>query len=306
MSVFDRKIVFVVSTGRTGTQFFGTLMEKMVDGCVSVHEPDYLWGERLHEWPSKIKSFGLYNLTAGLFDPTRSVYMLSAERMRGKIDDRTAVDHLRRIRRRLLSGVSSDLFVEANPQLLGLVDLLPEAFPQSRIIFIVRDPRTWIRSLMNSRTFPLYSKLDFRNWFGLRIRAGEFPGDPHGDRWPRMSVFEKRCWFWNRANRFALDRMPDHGARTYRFEEIFAGGERESVLEDILSFATDFQGFTGARHLRPELLDRKVHSTAEKGSFPPWPEWDRDLVQTMERHCRTLMKQFHYGEEPEWRARAST
>lgn len=302
MSSLDPKTcIFLTSTGRTGTQLFGYAMSRMIEGSTSVHEPDHLWLSRPGEWWPKVKRFGIYRMTLGQLDPETSLNMLTADRIRGKVSDESAKEHLFTIRNNVIAGCTETIYIEANPQYIGLIDLIPRVFEGARIVLIIRDPRTWIRSTINAPLYLQYSPLDFRMWLNLRVRPTDLAGDPHAAEWKRMSTFERRCWYWNLANRFALGAAErTHNCLVLRYEDLFSTESAGTTFSKLLSLCTESGDKRVKYQFRPELIERKVHSTSDKGSFPPWQSWDEHRARLLDRHCGTLMARFNYGQEEEW------
>lgn len=303
----EKQCVFVVSTGRTGTQFFVKNAPSIIEDCVSFHEPDTIWLSRPYEWYSKARLVGLRQLTMDKVLPARSLRSLSNARARREITDDAAMESLRSLRKRLIEEAQGSVVLEANAAYFGLIDLIPKLFPSAKIVFIIRDPRDWVRSMMN-KSFAVvgpYATFDVRCWIPkARLAASQFREDAACPLWRRMSRFEKLCWLWNCENSFALEcaSKTDH-VRICRFEDIFGGSSRKEAFCDLLEFLTSFPNGERAQwHLDEKLLSRKVHSTAS-GSFPSWPEWEQKLVEQMHTHCHGLMEKFGYGQELEWNHR---
>ena len=297
----DQPAIFIVSGGRTGTQFLGQQMRRMIENCHSVHEADVLWINRTREWPRKIRQFGLYRMTVGKFSAKYSLRALSFARITGRIDDARAVAHMRNIRRPYMESIGKAVFLEANGQYSLLIDLIPQAFPNSRIVYIIRDPRDWVRSWMNMEN-AFYTIRDLRSWLlGGRLKPKHFPDDPYIDRWSQMDQFERLSWLWQKENGVALQLAQESPQiRVLRFEDLFTSPTREAAFNAMLQFVSSFpNGYQASWELKPDLLDRKVH-TRSQGGFPAWRDWDRATAWKLDRICRPLMSRLGYGSEPEW------
>jgi hypothetical protein len=303
--LFLKPCLFIASTGRTGTQFFGQMGQKIIPDCNAYHEPDVLWIDRPREWIPKIRQFGWFRMTWGRYLPRYSLRMLSIARQSGRIDDARAIDSIRAMRRDLLRNLRAAIFLEANGQYSGLLDLLPQAFPNSKAAYIIRDPRDWVRSFMNMRV-PFYSWRDIKSWFGIgRLTPAHIAHDPNRERWPMMSLFEKLCWAWNRENRYALECAKlSANIQVFRFEDLFDGQNYWQAMRAMLEFLTRFDnGYTVSFQLDPDLLAVRVHSRREAGSFPAWSEWTPEQAKILTSHCGDLMTRFRYGGEPDWLAK---
>lgn len=300
MSYIYKNSVFICSTGRTGTQFFGKRISDSIEDCFSVHEPAAVWLSRPKEWREKIKIFGPFRMTIGQFLPSNSMFKLSADRAAGRIDDAKAREYVYNQRKRYVSKIKQSLYVESNAHLYGVLDLLSDIFPNGKIIYIIRDPRTWIRSALNTPEYVLYSPIDFR-FFKASVRAIDFQDDPYYSRWEQMSKFEKYCWYYNKVNTFALSLMDGKdNFQIFRFEDLFQSSDRVSEFKNMLDYATDFKNRQYHYQLKEEMIEEKVHSRAKNGELPHWREWDPSLAQTITEHCSRWFQEYGYGMEDEW------
>jgi hypothetical protein len=194
------------------------------------------------------------------------------------------------------------VFLEANGQYSLLIDLVPQAFPNSRIVYIIRDPRHWVRSWMNMED-SFYTAMDLRSWLlGGRLKPEHFPDDPYRDRWAGMDRFEKLCWLWQMENGLALQlagRSPL--IRMFLSEDLFTGPATGAAFSSMLGFVCSFpSGYQAKWELKPELLKRKEHSRSQ-GGFPAWQEWDSATARKLDRICRPLMSRLGYGNKDEWK-----
>lgn len=115
-----KRVIYIVSTGRTGTKFFADYFNKFSD-VKAVHEPS----------------------------PSRILRMWTNARL----EKRATASRMLKIfiskRRVLLNRVSEPIYIESNPFVVGFTDILPQAIDTPEIIHIVRDPRTYIKSALN-------------------------------------------------------------------------------------------------------------------------------------------------------------
>jgi len=239
-------------------------------------------------------------MTIGQFLPSNSMFKLSADRAAGRIDEAKAREYVYRQRKRYVSKVKQSLYVESNAHLYGVLDLLSDIFPSCRIIYVIRDPRTWIRSALNTPEYVLYSPIDFR-LFKASVRAIDFEDDPYYYRWEQMNKFEKYCWYYNKVNSFALFLMTGKtNFKIFRFEDLFQASDRVSEFKDMLDFATDFENRQYHYHLKAKMIEKKVHSRSKKGKLPHWSEWEPKLAQTIMEHCSGWFHEYGYGTEEQW------
>ncbi len=110
--------VFILSTGRTGTDFFTRLFNEAVPEAWSLHEPKPAFRRR---------AYRLLSSTPSHFD---------VEYFR--------IPRLRRQRKR-----KKPLYVETNYHLFACIPLIRRAFPDALIVHIVRDGREVVTSWLN-------------------------------------------------------------------------------------------------------------------------------------------------------------
>lgn len=297
----EKHLIFITSLGRTGTLFIGENASRMIRDCVSYHEVDVLVPTEARNWARKMRGQSLLRMTVGKLLPRRSLATLGVWRVAGRIGDEEALGVIRDLRADFFAAQAAGVVLEANTQYADLADLLPRAFPQANVVFVIRDPRAWVRSMMNFRA-GLYAWRDPRGWFPhMRVRPHDTGEADLARRWRRMPRFEKIAWSWAARHRAILPRIAGNPRiRLLRYEDILESAGKEASFRAMLDFATAFpDGFRAAVAFDPALLAQRSHSSRD-GSFPGWRRWDAGLALALERHCGGLMRPFGYGGEPEW------
>lgn len=293
--------VFITSSGRTGTHFLGNVMNKMINNCFSVHEPDVLQIDKPRLWLRKIIQFGIIRIIFGRFSIKYSPRSLSNSRIKKEISEEIAISYLKKMRINEIKELKKDkIYLEANCQMIGLVDILPKLFSNSKIIYIIRDPRDWVRSWMNKPN-TYYSMKDVRQWFGGRISAKSIKSDKYSKNWKKMDVFEKLCWAWNCENSYAFEcSKTNNNIQVYRYEDLFINDMKEVSFKNMLNFATSFPDeYVENWHYNSKLFSKKYDST--NGNFVHWRKWNRLNSLILDKHCKSLMSKFNYGNEIEWK-----
>lgn len=299
--VFKKHCIFITSTGRTGTNFFGNSMMHMIDDCISVHEPDVFAYRLPLKTFKRIRKFGLLKMTVGKFLPRYSFKGLGVARVSGRISDTDAVMCLQQMRYDTFKNLRGNVYLEANAQLSEVADILPLAFPNARIVYILRDPRSWVRSWMNMAKF-IYSPYDIRSWFkNMRLTPFHFKDDPYQKRWKKMTRFEKLCWLWVRSSEYALECAEKKEAvKVFMFEDLFEKSGNYEIMEQLFQFITEFpDGFKANWTLRRDILKEKTNVTVRDG-FPEWTEWTSEQAKLLDEYCGSLMRKLGYGNEQEW------
>ena len=278
----------------------------MIDDCTSIHEPGTPWLTKPDKWTKQLKKFGLYHMTIGQLKPSHSMFKLSTDRVRKDISEDRAKFYIHNMRKYLLDNMESNLYVESSGHIYGLLDLIDEVFPNSKFIFIIRDPRDWVRSALNTYEYILYGPLDL-DFLDISLKAKDIKEDEFHNKWNEMSKFEKYCWYYNKLNGFVFEKMKfKENFTVYRHEDLFSIDKRDNTFVNMLNFASKFEdGFSKKIDYKKRLMDNKIHSNSQNNNIPHWKNWDKERVRILYKHCRTWMKLFGYGEEEKWQQKIS-
>lgn len=260
--------VLLVSTGRTGTKYLANL--------IAGHSPDALV---YHTSPHSTVINLLCNAHLAGWAP-RSLVVGAWRVLKGREmpDSESGASH----------------FVDSNNHLYAIARLAPELYPGLRVVHVVRDPRTYVRSHLNwarhrPKSFVANYLLPF--WQPSPFMMGEMP-------WHRsigFTKFEHFCWIWEFKNRLmegiAQGPVPYHRAR---FEDLLGPASAETHINRLL----EFMRLPPLRGL-PSLAAGAMNST-EIRTFPAWPEWSDEQCLRLELLCGDRMRGYGYGEEPQW------
>lgn len=304
----QKKSIFIVSGGRTATRFLSELLAISVKSCHSIQEPD-VWRivdlvklkKNRKFFLQKIKDYGAFNMTFGKVLPLGSARNLSIARQLGKIDKIKAAKKFYQTRRRPVSRTNKTIYAEANLQLVGLLDIIPLVFPNSKTVFIIRDGRNWVRSYMNIKN-PIYSKHDPLYYIPYsRLKAKMIQSDPFSSAWNHFSVFQRICWFWRFHIGYALKTIKKNpNARTVHYEHLFDSSMQEKNLNGLLRYLTTFPDKHQAEYqYKGELTGKWFHESHTK-QFPKWEEWSLEMVKEFHEICGDLLLKQGYGSEPQW------
>lgn len=293
-----KPVILITSGGRTGTLFFAKLFDKYALEVDSFHEPDVVTPPYLRNAIWATGHFNPCDILLGKGSPFCSLRALSSARSRGLLSRQQAIHVILRLRRRFIEAQPSLFYCETNLQYQGLLDILPFAFPNSRVVFIVRDGRDWIRSFI-SHSGGFYSRRDWVSRFGLgRPAASSCRDDRWQEAWGAMGSFERMCWLWQKMTEYSLAgvAMHDH-IRWWRFEDVF--GSDRSGFWALIDFVTHFpDGQKLDMSLDESVIDRQVH--ASKGDFPKWTDWTTAQIRQFQSICGPTMARLGYGQEPHW------
>lgn len=250
--------LFFVSTGRTGTTWLQQVFE--VAGARSFHEP----GPRIIRNASNAHA---------------------AERLS---DDR-ARSLVRRWRWAQVVGPDTP-YVEASTLAYGLVRPILDVFPDARVVQVVRDPRTYVRSAMDWGQYRLAGRplnlVPFRRLaptqrqpLSLRVRVD----------WTRKGQFERLCWAWTAMNGATREQgRDDPRFRTIPFEDL-TGAEGPTILAGLVSEL----GLEVSRDQLDQLV-AKPENVNPKRKYPQFEDWPQEHQQRLITDCGDEADRYGY------------
>lgn len=200
----------IVSTGRTGTKFFVGLLELLDPGAIIYHEPvpDY-------------------------FD-------LGVDKFRNKRSFNYLVRYMIKSRGSLLFGKFTlikrifglkIIYIESNPFLFPLIPEFISIFRNCEIIYISRDPSTYLISAynkdpQNDGLSNFYGESDLRK----RLTAIDFNEMDYLE-WNLLTRIEKIAWYWNKCNKMLFLEYKQHKEQSIliKFEDIFSFNQNTRI-----------------------------------------------------------------------------
>lgn len=267
---FRKKISvnYVVSTGRTGTNFFETFLNNASEKVYCIHEP------------------------------APDLFNISIDKMRYKKDSKIILDYIRLNRKKYIYEVVKQQkwqFIESNPNASFLLSEIKSAFPDSRFLIIVRDPRTYVPSALNKSPRGdginnFYDDTDGRK----RINAMDFKDDKYNSKWSSLTRLEKICWYWNKCNEelFNYNYNNKEHSIIVKYEDLFSQDllTRKEQFIDILSFLK----IDVRSDKFDELIDisfSKKNETSKKltKDFDYWNESEKSVLLNMTQEMRNML-----------------
>lgn len=245
--------LFVLGTGRCGTQTLARMLSR-IEGCVVEHERN---PPLLSEVTDRIRGAMTEDQMIALLRDTRSVERLGGTRVSG----------------------------ESNQRLSFIIPDLIRAFPDARMLWMIRDGRANVASVHHRRWYDP-REATVREAHHAPSAANRISGvdvrDIAPDEWARMDAFERCCWYWSYTNREIERRLAEAGAPFVRIS-LEHLGER---VDELLAFlglpadtSTELRAWNAARHGPPlSPLD-----------------WSAAQREVFERRCGALMDRFYPG-----------
>lgn len=241
----ERPCVFVLSTGRTGTETLAALC-RLSNRVFACHEPTPL----------------LYRLSKSAYDQPagEGVWEALAAGFLTARDDQ--------LRYALSCGRG---YVETSPQGTFLAPAILASIPSVRFLHLVRDPRDVVRSGMRRRWYAGHSMDETR----ITPRSGS----SEAARWGSMTPFQKNVWLWAETNRWILEfcaGLPADRVLCVQAQRLFVGDPE--VLRGLFAFI----GSPMPTQRRIQRVLGKVLNGQRNGSFPSVADWtsgmQRDLI----------------------------
>ena len=260
--------LFVVSTGRTGTQFLADLFDRL--GARASHEPGPRW-----------------------------IRLASNAHVAGRMSSERAGRLVARERWADVEQPGAAPWVESSCLVYGLVDPLLATFPDAHVVQVVRDPRTYVRSAFGWGAYrtggrPL-NMLPFR-----RLAPSQFR--PRSLRrwldWAGEGQFERLCWAWTAMNRS----MREQGAGSSRFsvvryEDLFDPLRSGPTLQALCALV----GYEADELTLARLAENRVNAGKRTPEVPPWEEWSAGERARLVRECSEEAAQYGYRLDGELR-----
>ncbi|MEO2048071.1 MAG: sulfotransferase domain-containing protein [Pirellulales bacterium] len=293
----QKDLTFIVSGGRTGTQFFGDLLSDVIDDCYSVHEPDVYAGLNSKSF-QRIKAFGIWHILVGRALALTGSRVIGQRFIYGRISPERVQAYIGASRNRYYQRIPESLVVESNNQWWALIDQISVVWPHAKVITIIRDPRDWVRSWIHKK-----GRYDKHDWVSC-IPPGRLTPEKVGDtkwakRWSEFDTFGRLTWEWRflygKINA-SVERVPQ--AQMFRFEDIFKT-DGDALRELVLFAATHGDRIYSIKDL-DSMTQTKLNSS--DGQVPHWRLWTPAQARLMDEICGSLMQRFGYGLEPEWQA----
>lgn len=293
MQVFnDKHYVFIISAGRTGTKYFGTILQETVKESFSVHEPDVLSGLN-RSLLGQIKQFGFYNMVPGRLLGRTGIRTLSERFLGGDISEHELIQSVKDHRTNYYSSIDSPLIIESYYGWYGCIPAIRQLFKNYRIIVVARDPRDWVTSNVNWKEW--YGKND---WVS-RLNAGRINPYMVGDstyesRWSEFSRFQKLCWAYSFIYNNLMDEVENDGnIQLFKYEDLFNAPERFEHFNQLLGFITQFQDREFAYKVPHGILDRRIHKNSSD-EFPKHPDWSSKLRNQYWEICQGIHNRLEY------------
>jgi hypothetical protein len=169
--------------------------------------------------------------------------------------------------------------------------IVADQYPNTRIVHIVRDPRTFVPSYLN------WMHTRFKSYVANKCVPGWHPsgyhlGEMSWQEWARMDEFERVCWQWSYKNQTIESLFKDTSHYTLiRFEDLFLREERQTVLESMVSFL-------GVPYRdRYKSVFEQAKNLSHKTYCSGWHQWAPEMQAQLLEICGDYMARIGYSRE---------
>lgn len=178
----NKKTVFILSTGRTGTKFLAEFFNRAPD-VFAVHEPK----------------------------PSRVLRFWTMAYLQRKVSEPKMREILNKFRAKKIHSTDEEIYIESNNFMAGFTNAITKELEDSTIIHIVRDPRDYVKSAMNKGAD---SRLK-----GLANRFLPYAHLPLKRK--KHAVLIRTAEYWKLVNEYLEGADSKSSYHLYKFEEIF-------------------------------------------------------------------------------------
>ena len=253
----QRPLVFVLSTGRTGTQTLAKLLN-LLDNVFSYHEPS---------------------------PQLTGISKLSYEHSDNDLVAKVILEAFISLRMELLTDALSfgKGYVETSPEGTFLAPIIQKAVPNVKFIHLVRDPRYVIRSAMRRNWYA--GNPDDRNRIVFRTQS------QIGENWETFDSFHKNVWLWTETNRWICDftsSLPETNKLLIRSEDIFSN--QQDTFKKLFSFL----GNKSPNNRKIKSILGKNLNRQKTGAFPEVCDWTDDMNHYLRKVAGVIAKEVGY------------
>ena len=238
-------LFFIFSLGRSGTQFLARMLNNDMAAAV-LHEP----AKRDVLEYNKSFSEG-YNYSA----------------------------YIKGFRKKFIqynvANKNIHIYGEVNSYLRRHASTIMECIPGARCLFLIRDGRDVVRSMMSRDIFS-------DNWLYNSITPAQ--DDPYYSKWSEWGPFEKSCWLWASENALLYNQFGE----AFKFEKIISDYSyfKANVIGPIQVAISES---TWANEIRVKSENRTLQYKID-----PYETWSKEWKRIFWEICGKMMETHGY------------
>jgi hypothetical protein len=255
------KLYFIVSTGRTGTNFLANFFAENFSNVYSVHEP----------YPD------LFNIGMGKFRGQNGLFTTQKK-----------IKIARYKQHKKLNKKENEIYLESNPNLAFILPELRQIFPHAKVIYVTRDIKTYLvsaynKSPDNSNENFFYGENDHRN----RITPDDL-GDIHYSKvWDNWDRFQRIAWFWTKCNEKIIRDLHQTDYLKVKFEDLFQGDKSVNKFKEVINYL----GLNS--YFKKSLTDKMLATKRNKNSKKLITSYS-DIPENIQREIKKISQEIRY------------
>ena len=248
-----KKLFFIVSTGRSGSQTICTLLNQ-------------------HK---KINC---------LHEPRIQLTRLSTEYENNTISEEVLKEELLSLYNNASVIQSEIIYGESNQKLSNMIYILAELFPLAKFIWLIRDGKKVVNSTHSRGWFgdEYLAKVKFnkRGWNKWRLNGSKV-GVFTNQEWENMSPFERNCWYWSYWNLRIKQQLTKIDSNRWLFIKLENLNQNADKICEFLDIEKTKFAFSHSNK-------SKKHHVKTKNK-----KWTKKQKDEFEKHCASLYNEHY-------------
>lgn len=266
--------ILIVSSGRTGTKFFEYFFNEIDPTSIVFHEPK------------------------------PDFFNLSIRKLRSKLDSNLVTEEMIKHRSSLIAkekkrlGLKKITYIESNPFLFPLLKEYSSVFKSVKIIYITRDPKTYLISAYNKD--PQNDKVN--NFYGPSDRRKRLTAVDYNEltqvEWDSLNRAEKIAWYWNKSNEILFSFYSKHKDNSIlvRYEDLFSSSLKSKMetLNKILTLTHPNYNVSENEERLLSILDRRLNKSKQLSDKESFQDFNETSKMKIEKIVSPMTKKLGY------------
>jgi hypothetical protein len=249
--------LFVLSTGRCGTLYLTSLLNKIKE--FDVH----------HEATPKLS--------------VAAKYMYEHE-----VDLKGGVAAFLAARHHLIQDafLFDQIYIETNNRLTFFAPYIEHVMPKARFLHLIRHPGDFVRSGMRRGYYDYDSRTESNPSVGMRKIKPE-NGEAAIEEWDALTRIGKISWLWYQTNQFIEDFKEEHPEKVMTLKSEYLFSDPNNAVSDVL-------GFMNLCLEESLVVESHVKNKQTAGSFPRYENWSQENKNSMKAIVGDLATKYGY------------
>lgn len=184
-------------------------------------------------------------------------------------------------------------YLGSNPALWALLPIIREIMPKAKIIHIIRDGRSWIRSVYSRKINNEGYLKKNRHGHVWKFTTDAVNYDLYYGEWQNMNMIERLAWIWKTKNQLIVNTIKDDAnSITIKYEDIFNRSTNNHGMSNLIDFISEDVSIELASN-HANAFERKVNDT-KKFLLPPYQYWTIEQKNSFEKIAGEFLRQMGY------------